>query len=145
MTGEALQNAAPLGSELVVGHRSPRSRGLGRHRLLIGHGDGWTVTQSESLEQDLQATAHGGVRDSQLALHLLQVSARAQEALKEGELLALEPPKASHPEFALEGRAAGTAMQARDGQLALADRTGGDDVVGHQRPPATRGWRPEGM
>src|SRR4029077_7331780 len=82
-------------------------------------------------EQTLEAASDGGIADAQLPLQLLEVPARAQEALQEGELLALEAAEAADAELALQRRAAAPAVESRDGELALAHRTGGDDVACH--------------
>src|SRR3990172_5145760 len=125
---QALEDRATLGCRLVGGGED-RLGGDGLvEQLLDGIGP---VGQAKCAEKGLDATADGRVGDAQFALELLQVASRAEEALEEGELLTGEATESPDPELTLECRAAGTAVKARDCQLALTDRTGGDDVASH--------------
>ena len=87
--------------------------------------------EAERANQRLDPGADGRVGDAQLALHVAEVAAGAEEALEQEQLLPREPPEPADAELALQGRAAGAAVEARHGQLAGADGTGGDDVVRH--------------
>src|SRR6185369_11159844 len=77
---------------------------------------------------------HRRVGEAELALHLAEVAARAQEALQQGQLLATEAAEPTDAELALEGCPAGAAVQPGDGQLVRADRANGDHVVWHWLP-----------
>ena len=89
------------------------------------------LRQAEGADQRVDPAADGGVADAQLALHLLQVAPRAEEALEQAHLVAVEATEAADPELAFERGPAAAAVQSRDGQLPGADRAGGDDVVDH--------------
>ena len=76
------------------------------------------VAEAEGAHERVDPAADGGVADAELALHLLEVAARAKEALQQADLLAVEPPEAADAELALERGAAAAAVEAGDGQLA---------------------------
>ena len=95
--------------------------------------------EAERPDERLDPGPDGRVADPELALHLAQVPARAQEALEQRQLVAVQAPEPPDAEVAFEGRPAAPAMEARDGQLVGADGTGGDDVVWH-RGRASAGW-----
>ena len=93
------------------------------------------VAEAQGADERVDAGADGRVADAELALHLLEVAPRSEEALEERQLLAVEAAEAARTELALEGRAAAAAVQARDRQLTTAHRAGGDDVVNHRQRP----------
>ena len=68
---------------------------------------------------------------SQLTLHLPEVAARADEALEQRELVAVESSEAADIEVALERRSAAPTLEPGDAEVARADRTDRDDVVSH--------------
>ena len=67
----------------------------------------------------------------ELALHVAEVAAAAEEALEHQRLLAGEAGEPSDPELALDDGPAVAAPEARDRELARADGAGGDDVMRH--------------
>ena len=89
------------------------------------------AAEAEGADERLDPGADRGVADAELALHVAQVAARAEEALEEGELLAAQPAEPADAEVAFEGGPAAPAVEAGDRELAGADGTSGDDVVWH--------------
>src|SRR4029078_6683303 len=89
------------------------------------------LTEPDGANERVHAGADGGIRNAELAFPLLEVAARAQEALEERELLPGQAAETADSELAFEGGAAAPAMDAADHELALADGAGGDDVVRH--------------
>ena len=85
--------------------------------------------EPEGAHKRLDAGADRRVADPELPLHVAEVAAAAQEALEDLRLLAGEAGEPPDPELALDGGPAVAAAQPRDGELARADGTGGDDVV----------------
>ena len=115
-----------------------RPSGAGSARLVVRILALGPRPEAEGADERLDARSDGGIADPELAFHLAQVPARAQEALEQGELLAVQAPEPADAEIALEGRAAAPAVEPGDGELARADRAGGDDVVGHGGRPSAR-------
>ena len=71
------------------------------------------------------------VADGELPLHVAEIAPAAQEALQDHGLIAGQAGEPADPELALDRRAARTAPQACDRELARADRAGGDDIMRH--------------
>ena len=95
---------------------------------LLGVG---TLPEAEGADEGLDAGADGRVADAELALHLAQVAAGAEEALEQRELVAVQAAEPPDAEVAFERGPAAAAVEAGDRELARADGTGGDDVVWH--------------
>ena len=133
----AAASSAPiscLGEALEDGLAAGCGVGAGRGRrggVLVGLVRAVAGPEAERPDERLDAAADGRVGDAELALHVAEVAARAEEALEQRELLPRQPPEPADAELALQGRAAGAAVEARHGELAGADGTGGDDVVRH--------------
>ena len=108
----------------VVGVSARRRRRRGRRRPRA-------CAEAEGADEGLDPGADRRVADAELALHLAQVAAGAQEALQQGELLAVEPAEPADAEVAFERGPAAPAVEPRDRQFARTDGTGRDDVVCH--------------
>ena len=70
--------------------------------------------QAQRAHEGVDAAADGGIGDAELALHLLQVAPRAQEALQQRQLLLAQPAEATDAELAFQGGAAAAAVEPRD-------------------------------
>ena len=98
--------------------------------LRLGVGPG---PEAERADERLDPGPDGRVADPELALHVAQVAARAEEALEQDGLLAIDPTEAADAEVAFQGRPAAAAMQPGDRELVRADGAVGDDIVWHGR------------
>ena len=120
---------------------APAGGGLGRVRQCgvdvagrAGRGIPFVARpEAQRADQCLDPRPDGGIADAQLALHVAEVAAAAEEALENDELLARQAPEAADAEVALEGRPATAAVQTGDGELVRADGASGDHVVWHER------------
>ena len=132
--------AAASAADLVASERFEDGRAV--HGLVGGRGGRLgrglievvgvrAFPEAEGADERLDAGADRRVADAELPLHLAEVAAGAEEALQEGELVAVEPAEPPDAEVALERGPAAPAVEAGDRELARADGTGGDDVVCH--------------
>ena len=99
-----------------------------------GLGDGVGLVaraEAQGTDERLDPGPDGGIADLELPLHVAEVAAAAQEALQDLGLLAGQAGEPTDRELALERRPALPAAQPRHRELARADGTGGDDVMGH--------------
>ena len=112
-------------SSALISWRATASRISSRVRPVTGASGGRLVgvvgigprPEAQGADERLDARADRRVADAELALHLAQVAARAEEALEQGQLVAVQPAEPADAEVALEGRPAAPAMEPGDGQL----------------------------
>jgi hypothetical protein len=121
VTGESLQDLLP-------------GQGLGRVDANLGIRVGAIaigLAKAERPDERLDAGPDGRIRDPELALHVAEVAAGAEEALEEGQLFAAQAAEAADAEVAFERRPARPAVQPGHGELTGADGASGDHIMWH--------------
>ena len=105
---QALEDAAPLaGLDLVLLGVCVRVRFESLVEAFAEVGVGLVAgltAESERADERVDPAAHGRVADAQLALHLLEVASRAEEALEQAHLLAIQPSRSGRRRTRPPGR-----------------------------------------